>query len=131
MRIQKIVVFESTTIHQRLCTRTCVTFDNGDYSLSRSSVTREAVRSTSWKFSTLWKFSQHIVYIFRTTRSFVSKFETLIIKLSNISIISAYVQIAFTCRYVHLGPNTYWSRNFLSFYKWLKALNYFHRKAPS
>ena len=71
----------------------------GDYSLSYSSVTRGAVHSTSWKFSTLWKFSQHIAYIFRKTRSFLSNFEILI-KFSNISITSAYVQIAFTCDYI-------------------------------
>ena len=79
------VIFESATIHQRLCTGTWVTFNNGDYSFSYSSITREAVHSNSWNFSTFWKFSQHIAYTFRTTRSFLSNFETLT-KVSNISI---------------------------------------------
>ena len=65
------MIFESATFHQRLCTRTSLTFDNGHYSLPYSSVTRWDVHSTAWKFSTLWKFSQHIAYIFRTTRSFI------------------------------------------------------------
>ena len=65
------MTFESATFHQRLSTRTCITFDNGDYSLSYSNVTRVAVHSTSWKFSTLWKSTQHITYIFRTTTFFI------------------------------------------------------------
>ena len=34
------MTFESATFHQRLCTRTCITFDNGDYSISYLSVTQ-------------------------------------------------------------------------------------------
>ena len=68
------MTFESATFHRRLCTRTCITFDNGDYSISYSSVTWGAVNSTSWKFSTLWKFTQYMTYIFRTTRIFFIKF---------------------------------------------------------
>ena len=83
----------------RLRTRTCVTFDDGDYSPSYSSVTRGDMYSNSWKFSTLWKFSEHILYIFRTTRNFLSNSEILI-NVSNISVISAYVQITFTCHYI-------------------------------
>ena len=45
---------------------------------SESSVTRKAVHFTLQKFSIFWKFSQHIVYIFRTSKSFLSSFETLV-----------------------------------------------------
>ena len=63
---------------------------------SESSVTREVVHSLCRNFP-LFRNSVNILLIYsERLRAFLSNFETLL-KFSNISIISAYAQIAFTC----------------------------------